>query len=97
LRAAVLAGAAPAAMSRLTVTDDLTAGRLRDITVPGLDLRRQFRTIWRGGPTPPAGGVRYLLSHIGSRAKAKRNTARVRPLKGARSCSLKGTYNWARS
>jgi hypothetical protein len=45
LRAAVLAGAAPAVMRRLTVTDDLTAGRLRDITVPGLDLRRQFRTI----------------------------------------------------
>jgi DNA-binding transcriptional LysR family regulator len=80
LRAAVLAGAAQAVMSRLTVTDDLTAGRLRNITVPGLDLRRQFRTIWRGGRTPPAGGVRCLLFHIGSRAKAKRSTARVRPL-----------------
>lgn len=71
MRAAVLAGAAPAVMSRLSVSDDVTAGRLCEITVPGLDLRRQFRAVWRGGRTPPAGGVRRLLSHIGSRAKAQ--------------------------
>ncbi|CAM4089309.1 CysJI operon transcriptional activator [Mycobacterium basiliense] len=66
MRAAVLAGAGPAAMSRLAVADDLAVGRLRAITIPGLDLRRQFRAIWVGGHTPPAGAMRELLSHIAS-------------------------------
>jgi DNA-binding transcriptional LysR family regulator len=67
MRAAVLAGAGPAAMSRLAVADDLAVGRLRAITVPGVDLRRKFRAIWVGGRTPPAGAIRDLLSHITSR------------------------------
>ncbi|BBZ43472.1 LysR family transcriptional regulator [Mycobacterium parmense] len=68
MRAAVLAGAGPAAMSRLAVADDLAVGRLLAVTVPGLDLRRKFRAIWVGGRTPPAGAIRELLSHITSRA-----------------------------
>jgi DNA-binding transcriptional LysR family regulator len=64
MRAAVLTGAAPAAMSRLAVADDLAVGRLRAITVSQLDLRREFRAIWVGGSTPPAGAVRCFLSHI---------------------------------
>lgn len=64
MRAAVLAGAGPAAMSRLAVADDLAVGRLRAVAVPELDLRRQFRAIWVGGRTPPAGAIRDLLSHI---------------------------------
>ena len=64
MRAAVLAGAGPAAMSRLAVADDLAVGRLRAITIAKLDLRRQFRAIWIGGRTPPAGAIRELLSHI---------------------------------
>jgi len=64
MRAAVLAGAGPAAMSRLAVADDLAVGRLRAIAIPELDLRRKFRAIWVGGRTPPAGAVRQLLSHI---------------------------------
>ncbi|OBH92551.1 LysR family transcriptional regulator [Mycobacterium sp. E2733] len=67
MRAAVLAGAGPAAMSRLAVADDLAVGRLRAVTIPKLDLRRKFRAIWVGGRTPPAGAVRDLLSHINSR------------------------------
>ena len=67
MRAAVLAGAGPAAMSRLAVADDLAVGRLRAITIPELDLRRKFRAIWVGGRTPPAGAIRDLLSHIISR------------------------------
>jgi DNA-binding transcriptional LysR family regulator len=67
VRAAVLAGAGPAVLSRLAVNEDLSAGRLREITISHLDLRRQFRAIWQGGRTPPAGGVRSLLSYIGSR------------------------------
>jgi DNA-binding transcriptional LysR family regulator len=66
VRAAVLAGAGPAVMSRLTVTDDVAVGRLRAISVPELDLHRGLRAIWLGGRTPPAGPVRDLLSHITS-------------------------------
>ncbi len=68
MRAAVLAGAGPAAMSRLAVADDLEVGRLRAVAIPELDLRREFRAIWVGGRTPPAGAIRDLLSHITSRA-----------------------------
>lgn len=67
MRAAVLAGAGPAAMSRLAVADDLEVGRLRAIAIPELDLRRKFRAIWVGKRTPPAGAIRDLLSHITSR------------------------------
>jgi len=72
MRAAVLAGAGPAAMSRLAVADDLAVGRLHAITIPGLDLRRQFRAIWLGGRTPPAGAIREFLSHISSRTPASK-------------------------
>ena len=68
MRAAVLAGAGPAAMSQLAVADDLAIGRLHAITIPQLDLRRKFRAIWVGGRNPPAGAIRDLLSHITSRA-----------------------------
>jgi DNA-binding transcriptional LysR family regulator len=67
MRAAVLAGAGPAAMSRLAVADDLAVGRLRAITIHEVDLRRKFRAIWVGGRTPPAGAIRNLVSHITSR------------------------------
>ncbi|BAV41095.1 LysR family transcriptional regulator [Mycobacterium ulcerans] len=66
MRAAVLAGAGPAAMSRLAIADDLAVGRLRAISIPGLDLRRQLRAIWVGGRVLPAGAIRELLSHITS-------------------------------
>jgi DNA-binding transcriptional LysR family regulator len=55
VRAAVLAGAGPAAMSRLGVADDLALGRLSAITVSHLDLRRELRAIWVGGRAPPPG------------------------------------------
>ncbi|ETW21109.1 LysR family transcriptional regulator [Mycobacterium gastri 'Wayne'] len=63
MRAAVLAGAGPAVMSRLAVVDDLAAGRLRAITIPGLDLRRKLRATWTGGRTPPP-SIRNFLNHI---------------------------------
>lgn len=64
VRAAVLAGAGPAVMSSLTVRDDLAEGRLRAIPVAGVDWRREFRAVWVGDRTPPAGAVRDLLAHI---------------------------------
>ena len=64
VRGAVLAGSAPAVLSRLAVRDDLESGRLRAVTVDGLDLHRDLRAVWTGERTPPAGGVRDLLAHI---------------------------------
>jgi DNA-binding transcriptional LysR family regulator len=66
VRAAVLAGSPPAVLSRLAVSGDIAAGRLRVIPVGGLDLHRDLRAVWRGGRTPPAGAVRDLLGHIGT-------------------------------
>ena len=70
VRAAVLAGAGPAVMSRLAVVDDLTVGRLRSLPVTGLNLRRDLRAIWVGARTPPAGAIRDLLAHIATVAVA---------------------------
>jgi DNA-binding transcriptional LysR family regulator len=69
VRAAVLAGAGPAAMSRLAVADDLAAGRLREIAVSQIDLRRDLWAIWLGGSTQPAGAIKSLLTHIGCRTE----------------------------
>lgn len=64
VRAAVIAGAGPAVMSRLAVADDVAIGRVRTVAVGELDLHRELRAVWVGGPTPPAGAIRDLLSHI---------------------------------
>lgn len=69
VRAAVLADAGPAVLSRLAVADDLQLGRLRAVDVTGLDLRRALRAVWLGTRTPPAGAARDLLSHIASVCK----------------------------
>lgn len=63
-RAAVLAGAAPAAITEHAVADDLAAGRLTRIEVPGLNLDRALRAIWNGSASPPAGPARDLVTHI---------------------------------
>jgi DNA-binding transcriptional LysR family regulator len=68
VRAAVIAGAGPAVMSRLAVADDLAIGRLRTVAVPELNLSRRLRAIWMGGRTPPAGAARDLLTHISGHA-----------------------------
>ena len=67
VRAAVLAGAAPAVISELAVADDLAAGRLIEVQTPELDLRRSLRVIWAGAANPPAGAARDLAAHILSR------------------------------
>lgn len=78
VRAAVLADAGPAVLSRLAVADDLELGRLRAVEVDGMDLRRALRAVWLGARTPPAGAVRDLLSHIAvvtrARARADRHS-----------------------
>jgi molybdate transport repressor ModE-like protein len=66
VRAAVLAGSAPAVLSRLAVADDIASGRLHVVPVEDVGLRRALRAVWLGGRTPPAGAVRDLIGHIGS-------------------------------
>src|SRR5258708_38367531 len=64
VRAAVLAGAAPAVISELAVTDDLAAGRLIAIQIPELDLRRTLYALWTRSRSPPPGAPRDLSAHI---------------------------------
>ena len=70
VRAAVLAGAAPAVISELAVAGDLAAGRLIEIPAPDLDLCRTLHTIWDGTKNPPAGPARDLIAHILGRRPA---------------------------
>jgi molybdate transport repressor ModE-like protein len=62
VRAAVAAGAGPAALGRHAVRDDLATGRLVAITVSGLDLTRRLHAVWLGGPNPPEGPARDLVA-----------------------------------
>ncbi|WP_459986325.1 LysR family transcriptional regulator [Nocardioides sp. AN3] len=69
VRAAVVAGAGPTAMSIHAVREDLAAGRLVRITASGLDLSRKLHAVWRDGRHPPAGPARDLVTWaVGHRA-----------------------------
>jgi DNA-binding transcriptional LysR family regulator len=56
VRAAVLAGAGPAVLSELTVTEDITARRLFRVPVAGVNLRRHC-ACQRAAADCPAGGA----------------------------------------
>jgi DNA-binding transcriptional LysR family regulator len=62
VKAAIIAGAGPGALSSLAVADDIALGRLRPLAVTGVDLVRSLRAVWGGGPQPPAGPVRDLVA-----------------------------------
>jgi molybdate transport repressor ModE-like protein len=62
VRAAVAAGAGPAAVGAHAVRDDLATGRLVRVTVTDLDLTRRLHAVWKGGPHPPEGPARDLVS-----------------------------------
>ncbi|QSR25780.1 LysR family transcriptional regulator [Nocardioides aromaticivorans] len=62
VRAAVAAGAGPAAVGAHAVRDDLATGRLVRVTVTGLDLTRRLHAVWKGGPYPPEGPARELVA-----------------------------------
>jgi DNA-binding transcriptional LysR family regulator len=62
VREAVLAGAGPAVLSTLTVSDALATGRLVQVATTGIDLDRVLRAVWIGPIQPPSGPVRDLLS-----------------------------------
>jgi DNA-binding transcriptional LysR family regulator len=46
VRNAVMGGHAPAVLSRLAVTSDISDGRLREVPIDDLDLARQLRAVW---------------------------------------------------
>jgi DNA-binding transcriptional LysR family regulator len=62
VRQAVRAGAGPAVLSLLAVRENVAAGLLAVIPVPGLDLGRRLRAVWAGGAQPPAGPARDLMA-----------------------------------
>lgn len=64
VRAAVVAGAGPAVLSELAVSDDLASGRLVRVPLADIDLRRALRVVWLGSRVPPAGAARDLLGHV---------------------------------
>ena len=72
VRAAVAAGVGPAVVSSLAVGDDLAAGRIVDVPVEGVDLRRTLRAVWGAGPL--LGGARELLA-IATRASRPPGTS----------------------
>ncbi|ASU83871.1 LysR family transcriptional regulator [Nocardiopsis gilva YIM 90087] len=47
VKVAVLSGAAPAVLSELAVAAEIADGRLREVAIEGLDLRRPLRAVWR--------------------------------------------------
>jgi molybdate transport repressor ModE-like protein len=79
IRAAVLAGAAPAVLSDLAVRADLALHRLVRVDVPDLDLRRTLRVIWSGSATVPAGAARDLVTHILATGRATGRPTGPRP------------------
>ncbi|MCW3840683.1 LysR substrate-binding domain-containing protein [Micromonospora yasonensis] len=48
VKVAVEAGVAPAVLSGLAVAAELREGRLVEVPVANLDLRRPLRAVWRG-------------------------------------------------
>ncbi len=62
VRAAVAAGAGPAAVGADAVRDDLATGRLVRIPVSDLDLTRKLHAVWKGGSHPPEGPARELVA-----------------------------------
>jgi DNA-binding transcriptional LysR family regulator len=65
LKAAAVAGTAPAVLSKLAVAGELASGSLVDVPFEGLELRRVIRAIWT--PThPPSGVVAQLVSLAGA-------------------------------
>ncbi len=66
VRSAAAAGAGPAVLSVLAVRDDVEAGRLVEVPVPGLDLGRRLRAVWPRGSRPSGPALDLLrVAHHG--------------------------------
>lgn len=68
VRESVLAGGAPAFLSRRVVDREIDAGHLVAVETT-LDLRRELRAVWAGSAHPPAGPARDLVA-LASRSRA---------------------------
>jgi molybdate transport repressor ModE-like protein len=75
VRAAVAAGAGPAALSEHAVRDDIASGRLTPISVAGLDLSRRLHAVWTRGANPPAGPARDLVQWAVAQTQSVRGRA----------------------
>lgn len=76
VRAAVAAGAGPAALGAHAVRDDLLSGRLVQVTVTGLDLTRRLHAVWQGSAQAPEGPARDLVVLAAEHAPRGRAGAR---------------------
>ncbi|MFF3065635.1 LysR family transcriptional regulator [Oerskovia sp. NPDC057915] len=68
LKTAVQYGGAVAVLSRLAVADDLARGALVEIQVPGLDLSRRLRMVWKDGTELSAAARRIAAVATGGPA-----------------------------
>ncbi|MGW1196978.1 LysR family transcriptional regulator [Streptomyces sp. NPDC002536] len=70
VKSAVVGGAGPSVLSELAVRDELASGRLVEIHVAGLALRRALRAVWPHGqrPTGPARDLLGLTRPVSSGA-----------------------------
>lgn len=64
VRTAVLGGVAPTVISELAVAEDLRAGRLIDVSVSGIDLRRRLLAVWN---PPRQRRFDHALKHLRGR------------------------------
>lgn len=60
IKSAVEAGEGVSVLSRLTLVEELRSGRLVELSVPDLDLRRSLRAIWPSGLPLPEPAVELL-------------------------------------
>ncbi|SFA94304.1 DNA-binding transcriptional regulator, LysR family [Amycolatopsis marina] len=67
VRAAVINGTGPAVMSELAIASDLAEGRLIEVVVEGLDLRRTLRAVWPAGRRLVGPAAVLLASATGGR------------------------------
>lgn len=67
VRSAVIADSGPAVMSELAVAADLAEGRLVEVSVDGLDLRRTLRAVWPAGRKLVGPAAELLAAATGRR------------------------------
>lgn len=82
VRAAVVSGIAPGALSSLAIADDLALGRLVAVAVVDsdgapVDIARPLRAVWLSGRTPPAGAARDLLAVAAHAGRPSRSEHRA--------------------
>lgn len=80
IKQAVASGRDASVLSRLTVRNELAAGRLIEVPLAGLDLSREFRAIWQAGwtPTGPAGTLLSVCTRAPIDESARKSANSVR-------------------